>query len=266
MPLWLGISMAIWLVAASSIGLTFFLNYAKFDSTFADLEQSRFNVLAQSLSQSVENGLGLGLQLSELRNTQEIVDRISAENAAVTSLSVFNARGERLFGSGAVLADGQSVYRDGLTAFVGRERAAEDVSYWAGEDADAFGVGRPLINPFDQIVGGVYLRYEKANSLEVSRQAFERLGLVSVVVIIGLTLIVTPIVSFLLAKVTKRVRRMTAYARAELRAELVDPSLGAESAGESGSPPDEDLALFVSEANALNDKLYSIDSQLENKK
>ncbi|MEM7524020.1 MAG: hypothetical protein AAF360_09745 [Pseudomonadota bacterium] len=263
MPLWFGISAAISCVAALSVGLTFFLNFAKFDSTFSELERSRFNVLAQSVGQSVENGLGLGLALSELRNTQEIVDRLVAENDAVVSVSVFDARGATLFAAGAETPNSRAAMVVDLERHLAIDVDGADQPYWEGEDADAFGIGRPLINPFDQVVGGVYLRYGKANNVEVAEKAFRDLATVSAAVIALLALIVTPVVAYLVAIVTRRVRRMTAYAQAGLAPELVD----AHAVGPIESPPadapDPELARFVDEANAVNRIFVELEAELK---
>lgn len=170
MALWFRVSLAIWLVLIAALSLSLFLNYAKFDSTYAEMSRSRYRVLAQDISAAIEAGLALGLGIGELRNTQQIVERTRAEARELRGVTVADARGAILFDSERVREE-RFLPADQVAAIVAR--TGEDA--WSAVDGRTAVLGLPILNAFQVPVGVVMLRYDAGHLAAARAKALRQM-------------------------------------------------------------------------------------------
>lgn len=142
-------------VLAFALGLYGFLNNAKFRSELTKLQQSRFEILALDLRDSVEQGLRLGLSLDQLENVQALLDRTRARYVEVAAIVVFDEFGDVLYRSGGVDSALPTAWLSALEHDGGASPSAV-------ERDDLRGVLLPVLNSFERRVGGVALLYPKA--------------------------------------------------------------------------------------------------------
>lgn len=129
----LRIGAVITLIIALALGAATALTLANFSRALSDAVESRFQVLAAELRDSIETGLNLGLPLEKLNNVQQIIEERAARDDSIASIEVRDAEGRVLFG-----ADG------GASDLAGDARGT---------------VAAPLMNSFGQQVGRVELVY-----------------------------------------------------------------------------------------------------------
>lgn len=183
------ITLAILAILACSLTLTAFLNLYKYEKTYLQLAQSRFGFVVFDIKATVENSLNLGLPLSALRNTQNVIERETAQDDQILSIEVFDQDGETQF----------STNRGGIGNRVPRHwlAARGDGDAWSEIDDQAIVVGAPLINNFGQTVGGIALRYSRAHfdlkvwdmQLELMRVAIGIFAAAGIVAAVGVYLL-----------------------------------------------------------------------------
>ena len=152
-------SLTIVVILAFAVVVTNLLNYYKYQSTLRELVQSRFEVVGQDIKHSIEGSVNLGIPLSQIENTQEILNRVKAGDEQIISIEVFEisgTEGKRIFGTESSVI-GQKVPGDWVKS---AERA--DAATWQFDEDDAYGLGIALINNFNKRIGGVVLRYSRA--------------------------------------------------------------------------------------------------------
>ncbi|MEO5373101.1 MAG: hypothetical protein H7840_02350 [Alphaproteobacteria bacterium] len=151
------VAITIVLLLAFSMALVTFLNYAKFARTFAMLEQSRILDIATEIESTIENGLTLGLELAELRNTQDVIARGAGRDPLIRSIEVLDAAGTVVY---VTPADAPQTAA-GLARQRSRGGASSD-PFWTVADGDAVVVGLRLENSFGRMSGTLALRYSTA--------------------------------------------------------------------------------------------------------
>jgi hypothetical protein len=186
MGLWLKVCVAMTLVLCAALGLSVFLNYAKFDAAYIDMSRSRLLVLSQDVSNAVESGMALGLGIGELRNLQQIAERVKAEAAEIRSVAVVDSRG-------AVVASSERVIEP-PTLPAGQVAAILDDANapWSAVEGAGALIGLPIMNSFQVPAGVVVVRDDAIlESRIIDRPALAGHLLVSVagVVVIGVLLL-----------------------------------------------------------------------------
>lgn len=143
------------LVCLFAIGMATFLNYFKYKSTVGQIVKSRVLVVANSIENSVQASLALGLSFSELNMLTSLLDRQKVSDELILGIDIFDTQGKLLYST-----DPDQV---GQTAPPGWLKAAEKAkTEWYVEEPRQFVTGIALKNNFDLTVGFLGVRYSRA--------------------------------------------------------------------------------------------------------
>jgi uncharacterized protein GlcG (DUF336 family) len=132
-----------------------FLNYTKFQKVFTVFYQSRIDYVIKDMKQAVEFSLNMGLPLSDLKNIQDLIDRVGTEDKQIIAIQVVDPSGNVLFTTQKDAAGDQTVPEAWLT----KTRSTSEI--WTIHDADAMVIGGPLLNAIDQVSGSLVLTYSR---------------------------------------------------------------------------------------------------------
>lgn len=143
------------LVFAFALALTGLLNYFKYEKTVGNIISSRFVVVASGIQSDVENSLDLGLNLSDIRNLQQLIERETAADDQILAMEIFNDGGDILYATRAG-EQGRKIPEEWL-----RTMRRSEKSIWLATTDDAYVVGATVRNSFKQISGGLTLQYSK---------------------------------------------------------------------------------------------------------
>jgi len=118
----------------------------------AQLRGSRFQFSLNSVIGGLESGLRLGLGLADLPGAQEQIDHIRVRDSGILSIDVFDEDGHILF----------TTDRGGVGSHLPAARSTPCLEQggWRGRDEDGSMQCGALRNSYDQVVGGVLLRYQ----------------------------------------------------------------------------------------------------------
>jgi hypothetical protein len=133
-----------------------FLNYTKFQKVFTVFYQSRIDYVIKDMKQAVEFSLGMGLALSDLKNTQDLIERVRKEDKQIIAIQVVDPSGSVVFTTHKDAAGDKTVPDAWLT----KTRSTSDI--WTIHDADAMVIGVPLLNAIDQVSGSLVLEYSRS--------------------------------------------------------------------------------------------------------
>ena len=180
----LGFTTRIALVLAVILGIgvavTGLLSVHKFERTLADLLTSRFRFVANDISHRVESQMDLGIALPLLQDVTEDMDTFQRSDKQILSIEVYDEGGTVLFSTdpsfvGDLVSEGWIV-------------AGRDGKGWSILERDAGVVGVPLSNNLNQKVGSLVLRYSRSFLDDSVTFQSNRLLLVCVLVVLGMSL------------------------------------------------------------------------------
>lgn len=123
------------------------------DERFDSLRESRFRFGLATVRAALESGLRLGFAPDDLPGAQALIDQTQARQPDILSIEVFDPRGRILFSTdlGGFGATVPAAWRDGCLQRVDAPMSADD------EDGRVQCVA--IVNAYEQVAGGVMLRY-----------------------------------------------------------------------------------------------------------
>ena len=145
------------LVMLVVMALFFMMSTFRFQATLNQLVQSRLTVVAQSIADSLEAAVDLGLGLYELRTANLLINRAKENDPGIEVIDVFDPGGQILYSTAKNRA-GDLVEPEVLTA--------QDISgdrTWSLDGDAVFSSGVTLTDSIGQTVGGVLFTYSKTN-------------------------------------------------------------------------------------------------------
>jgi len=145
-------------VLALVLGLLLMLNYFKFSKILADTTSSRLSVITQSIGDSIEGALKLGLPLDEIRLAPQIIARAKGLDPAITRIDVFDKSGGILFSTDQLYVQ-RLVGTNILENLTETRDAGADI--WNADNDSAFVTGMTVYNGADRAVGGMVMQYDK---------------------------------------------------------------------------------------------------------
>ena len=162
-----------------------FLNYFKYKSTVGQIVKSRVLVVANSIENSVQASLALGLSFGELNMLNSLLDRQKVSDELILGIDIFDTQGKHLYStdSGQI---GQSAPKEWLKA---AEKAKAE---WYVEEPAQFVTGIALKNNFDLTVGYLAMRYSKSY-LDVAAQGVGREIFIAALAAFAVLFVVTPL-------------------------------------------------------------------------
>ncbi len=148
------VAMAVILVVG--VVTTGVLSIQKFETTLADLLNSRFQFVVGDIRDRIEVRMDLGLALNDLEGVSEELEEYLREDRDILSMEVFDESGTVLFSSDISLV-GDLVSEQTVETW--RENRGKD--WWSRLQIDAGLVGVPIRNNLSQDVGSLVLRFSR---------------------------------------------------------------------------------------------------------
>ena len=142
-------------VCLFAVGMATLLNYYKYKSTVEKVVRDRVLITANTIDNSVESSLSLGMGFSELTMLPSLIERERVSDRLVSGIDVFDPTGKVLY-STAQDRIGKSVPEAWLST---AGRAKEE--WWVEEDRDHV-AGIVVRNNFNLTVGYLAIRYDRA--------------------------------------------------------------------------------------------------------
>lgn len=143
------------LVLLIVMGLIFMMSYFKFQTTLSTLIQNRLTVASITMGESIESAIDLGLGLGEMSSAEEIISRAKRNDPGITSIQIFDDNGQILYSNQKEMAG------TNVPSYVLQALEESDGRAWWLDRGDYFVNGVSLLNSFDQLIGGIVLRYPK---------------------------------------------------------------------------------------------------------
>ena len=148
----IGVALVVCLFA---VGMATLLNYYKFKSTVEKVVRDRVLIIANTIDNSVESSLSLGMGFSELSMLPPLMERERAADRLVTGIEVFDPSGKVLYSTAA----GRAGVRAPEAWLAAAARAKEE---WWVEDEQSHVAGIVVRNNFNLTVGYLAMRYDRA--------------------------------------------------------------------------------------------------------
>lgn len=174
------------------LGLLVFMSYMKYQNIISEIVSSRLMVVSDSVGSSIDEAMGYGMKLQELTQLSDMLVRSQKLDEGIQEIAVVNASGQVLFSSAA----GRVNHKFGaaITANLNRESQSD----WLIEEQDYLVVGLNLRNALELPIGGVVIRYSKAEYNTSVAEMLEHLikGALGLLVLFALLLAVLLGLSF----------------------------------------------------------------------
>ena len=159
--------------------LFFMMSTFRFQTTLNQLVQSRLTVVGQSIADSLEAAVDLGLGLYELRTADLLINRAKENDPGIEVIDVFDPAGQILY-STAPNRTGDLVEPEVLTA---QDRSVDRT--WSLDGDAVFSSGVTLTDSIGQSVGGVLFTYSKIGfNAKVATLTRSMIGNIGVIVAI----------------------------------------------------------------------------------
>ena len=132
-----------------------FLNYTKFQNIFTAFYTSRIDYTIRDMKDTIEFSLRLGLPISELKNTLDLIEELKKGDEQILVAQIFDPGGTVIF----------TTEKEGKTSQVPagwKEQASASKDIWFLNEQDAMIVGIPLLNAIDQVAGTLVLSYSRS--------------------------------------------------------------------------------------------------------
>ena len=194
MSLTFKISSAILGIVFFSVSLLVFLTYFKYESTLSTLVRSRFSVIANDIQSTISNGLSLGVTLTELRTTQEVLEQAKSGDDQILSIKVFELIDEN---SGKILYNTRLAGVGGSVpeSWIRTMLSSKPSQPWYLSNQEGNIVGTTLINNFGTPVGGIVVRYSEKYSQIKAEQVLQEL-IQKTAIVIAISCLVVVLGSF----------------------------------------------------------------------
>ena len=183
MRLYIKLALAILVISCAAVGLVSFMNFVKYQNTYSNLLASRFAVIAESVRQTIENGLTLGFRLDQLTNVQTIIERFQRDDPLIQAIHTVDRRGQVVFSTEPTWENTR------LPAGLAMDPGTQTI--WHGELGDSLLVGLPVLDNNGSPTGSVMIAYSRdlvSESLLATRQQLVRISLVVLALSIFLSL------------------------------------------------------------------------------
>jgi len=137
------------------VSVMVFLNYTKFQSIFTSFYTSRIDYTIRDMKDTIEFSLRLGLPISDLKNTQDLVDEVKKGDDEILSAQIFDPSGSVIFST-----DKHAKVQKAADPW--QKKAADSKDIWFLHEDEAMVVGIPLLNAIDQVAGTLVLNYSRS--------------------------------------------------------------------------------------------------------
>jgi HAMP domain-containing protein len=184
------------LIACFAVGMAYLLISFKIGNAHRELRHGRFELIAQDIDRVVEQSLGMGLPFDGLGQITEAMERRRSADSELISIDITNPRGEVIYSTDpqrvgvrsptewsqrvARLSSIASPVASSNTKSDGAARSQR----WRAVDDNERVAGTIVRSSFDEPLGAVAVRYQRAAEFRAAAQLRESLGPVSLVVLV----------------------------------------------------------------------------------
>jgi hypothetical protein len=147
-------------ILAMVLGLLLTMNYFKYGNILTEVTTSRLAVINKNLKFSLSRATNLGLALEELQFADAMLMRAKESDPAIREILVFGNTGKVLFSTDGTAPD--SRMENSVVSLL-EPLKKKDATEWVAHTDEQFVAGITLYNSFDRSIGGVVLRYDRAN-------------------------------------------------------------------------------------------------------
>lgn len=225
-----------------AIGMSAFLNFFKYKSTFGEIVRDRVLVVGRGIENAVQASLNVGMQFSELGTLQTLMQRELAADKLIVGIDVFDAAGQVIYST-----DAARVRREVPAAWMQSAQRSK-TSEWAAEEGHEIIAGISLKNNFDLTVGYLAIRYSRAYVDGAARAVGREILVASLVAFVAVAL-VTPLALVVVIRRFERDLRVLETAVTHL---------------EDGSPPPQPTgSVFDAAIASLGDSLRAARAELD---
>lgn len=151
--LWLRIGGLLVAVIGAVLVLISFLNYSNYRKTYAELNLTRYLVLAKDVRQSIVSDLNIGLHPSEDLYLQPALVDMARLHDGIRYIGVIDETGQPI-GQGTFPTLSRQAWKTRIDA------TAAD-AWWQMADADTIQIGLPFMNNFNLKAGAVVIGYDR---------------------------------------------------------------------------------------------------------
>ncbi len=135
------------------VGVMVFLNYTKFQNIFTSFYTSRIDYTIRDVKDTIEFSLRLGLPISDLKNTQDLMERVRDRDEQILTVQMFDPGGKVIFSTEKEFQTVPSLWQNA---------AESSTDIWFLYERNAMIVGIPLLNAIDQVAGNLVLTYSRS--------------------------------------------------------------------------------------------------------
>lgn len=146
-----------------------FMSYMKYQNILSGVVSSRLMVVAGSIENVVEHATSLGLKFQEINQLEGMLETSSKLDAGIEEIAVINTNGRILYSS---IKDRVSHQMEEVLI---QNVSSETKSQWTVEEDDYLLIGLNLKNAVDLPLGGVVIKYSKAEYNVAVSDIFEKL-------------------------------------------------------------------------------------------
>ena len=185
------------LVCGFAVGMAGLLNFFKYRSNAERIIQERLVVTGQSVENSIQSSLALGLQFADLGTLPGMLERERATDDLILGIEVFDIEGKPLYNTDR-LRSARPVPAAWLAA--ARQAKGED---WFVRDGMESAAGTAIQNNFGVQIGHVALRYSEAQVKAGTSLVARELAMST----LGVFILAAAIAAFALLTVMNRLSR-----------------------------------------------------------
>lgn len=139
------------LTLAASFALLASVMDRMIDRSYADLKEARLTFGLFSLRSSIESSLDLGLQLADLAQIQDLIEREEASSAVIQAIDISDGTGV------SVLSTERGVIGDTVPDSWRRAQAERQGPFWRATDRGETVLGAPIETDFGQVAAQIAL-------------------------------------------------------------------------------------------------------------
>jgi len=169
-----------------AIGMSVFLNFFKYKSTFGGIVKERVLLFGRGIENAVQSSLNVGLQFSELGTLSTLMQRELAADRLITGIDVFDTAGQVLYST-----DDKRLKREVPASWITAAQRSKTTE-WSAEDGDEVVAGISIKNNFDLTVGYLGLRYAHAYIDDAARGVGREI-LIASIIGFALVAVLTPL-------------------------------------------------------------------------
>lgn len=167
------VSLLIFTIILLSLVLQTVLMHFRYHITRADLINARFNVIANDLKESIDKSLKLGIDLAQLKNTQQLIEKTKKQEPMIETITVFLSDEINV---NEVFKTNKTRPSPELHKKIISSMESSKKDYWTfGDGTDSKYIGITFKDAIGMTIGGLYMEYSLSIVNDKETQEIENL-------------------------------------------------------------------------------------------